>query len=736
MNYTNFKEYILRTPLLSIDYFLNLTASNEISEVELKNLFTNPVIKESIFLASPELFSEMEKWIEGNLNTKEITRIKYSFLKYISRACSRCTPFGLFAGCSIGEISNTTNIILKEYNKNGKTSRFDMEFLVKLSNKISALDHIKSQLNFYPNNTIYQIEKNYRYIEYYFENGIKHHQIVSVTKTKHLKKILNICNKGAKISEIVDEIKSENVTTEIAENYINQLIESKFIVSELEPSITGIDYLEQLIKVLNKKTDTFEIVQLLSFAKAQLHNIDKKIGNNTIEYKKIITELEKFESKINLKHLFQTDMSVNFESNLLDYKIIEKVKKGIEILRYFNKETKNKNLEEFKKKFIERFENREIQLSKVLDTEIGVGYIQNDNQGDVNPLVDDLNYSIPNKNPQNLPSANYHPLIIKKIQEGNLKNKYSIKLEESDFKDYSKFDLTNLPSTISTTIQLLKINNEEKIKFNFIGGSSGANLLARFCTSDTKIEDHVRNIISFENKQLNKNEVLAEIIHLPESRVGNVLIRPDFREYEIPYLGNSLLNKEKQIMIDDIYVSIENGKIILKSKKLNKRIIPRLTNAHNFNNNSLPIYNFLCDLQNNENSNYVYFELGNILSEYTFIPRIEFEDIVLQEATWNINIDNLKNLYKFIDDDVKILNEISLLQKELNIPNLIYLVEGDNKLLINLKNITSLKMFLFTVKSLPNIKITEYLFENESEVKNLKGENFNNEIILTFHKVI
>ena len=90
--YKIFDTYILRTPLFPIDFFLNITRDEEVSDNQLKEVFQNPLVKESIYLASPILFEEIKKWIEGK-KTDDTNKIKISFLKYLSRMSSRPTPF-------------------------------------------------------------------------------------------------------------------------------------------------------------------------------------------------------------------------------------------------------------------------------------------------------------------------------------------------------------------------------------------------------------------------------------------------------------------------------------------------------------------------------------------------------------------------------------------------------------------------------------------------------------------
>ena len=121
-------------------------------------------------------------------------------------------------------------------------------------------------------------------------------------------------------------------------------------------------------------------------------------------------------------------------------------------------------------------------------------------------------------------------------------------------------------------------------------------------------------------------------------------MRPAFRKYEIPYLSNSTLPKKQQITLDDLYLSVKYDRLILRSKRVNKQIAPRLGNAHNYSFNALPVYHFLCDLQTQNIRGGLYFDWGSLKDKFVFLPRVEIENVIVSPATWQLNKDQFKTL--------------------------------------------------------------------------------------------
>jgi len=125
--------------------------------------------------------------------------------------------------------------------------------------------------------------------------------------------------------------------------------------------------------------------------------------------------------------------------------------------------------------------------------------------------------------------------LNKKYLEAVQHKKIEIKISELDFEQLNE-NWTDTPDTIMAICRILSLKEENTLVYlSSCGGSSAANLLARFAHVDETIERYVKQITRKE-KDLQSDSVTAEIVHLPESRIGNIVFRPTIRNYEIPYL--------------------------------------------------------------------------------------------------------------------------------------------------------------------------------------------------------
>jgi hypothetical protein len=730
--YKLFDKYILRTPIFPVNYFFKLTQNDIISDEQLINEFNNPIISEAIYLASPVLHKEIEKWTNSETkNDKEKAKIINSFLKYLSRLSSRSTPFGLFGGSTIGNIANQ-DVIIKESQKNRRHTRLDMNLTGLLIKHIEKDIFIKNQLLFYPNTSLYIMGNQLRYVESnYKNNDVLVHQIVEVENSLYLDKILNYSKDGLKINDIANIIIDSEITLEEALEFIYELIDNQILISELGQTVSGAENLDKILSVLDTINYIDELKNKIKLIKEKLTQLDLKIGNTINLYVEIITVLESLEIKFNEKFIFQTDLYSNTKHNSLNSDVNVTLYESLLLLNKISSPNENNNLKEFKKSFFERYENREMPLSLVLDEENGIGYPIKSYKSDLNPLIDDLFFKVqPTTETKNIEWSKMHTILLKKLVDSIQDKARFIELNANDYNDFP-INWDNLCDTFSTISQIISINGNKKILIEAFIGSSAGNLLGRFCHGNSEINSFISEIVDFETN-ISSDKIVAEIIHLPENRIGNILMRPSFRKYEIPYLSKSSKPIENQILLNDILISVRNNKIVLKSKSKNKEILPRLTTAHSYSNSSLPVYHFLCDMQFNDKRCFLNFDWGSLKDEFSFFPRVVYKAAILSTAKWKISTEKIKEIMK-ISNKKALIEKIKEWCTAEDIPQYVYLVEGDNKLLINLFNLQTLDMFFSEIKNKNIIILEEFLFENEFICNDDKKEGYVNEFIFSFY---
>jgi hypothetical protein len=725
--YKPLHKFVFRTPLLPFSR-LDEILSNKNSLV--RNL-SNPLIQEAIYLASPSLYYKITKLLAGDLrNSNEIDKLYDSVTRYISRMSTRCTPFGLFAGCSVGTFGESTNLFLSGSFK--RTTRLDMQYLCTLYDTLVKKEGIKDKLKYYASTSLYDTGKKLRYVETkYGKNGRKY-QITEAHQTVYLNKIIGKATKGAYIDELAKLLVNDDITINDAVEFIYELIDAQILTPELYHSVTGNDFLFRIIQMLKKIEYTGHELSLLIEINDLLKQLDACNSSSNISvYEQIVEHVKKIGVHYEEKYLFQVDTVKEALNNTLQKEIINTLQNVAVFLNKITPYTQNSALNKFQTDFQNRYGDREMPLMEVLDPEMGIGY-PSGKVNDISPLIDNFFLPPPSMNSPIVQPSMFTSILLEKTLKCLSEGKKEIIIEDSDIKNL-KDNWNNLPLSLYTICEILNINSPAPlINISYFSGSCGANLLGRFCHTDYEIESLVKEIIQKEQNTM-PDTILAEIVHLPDNRIGNILSRPHIRKHELLYLSYSDLPEEHLIYLSDLTLSIKWGRLVIKSKKLGMEIKPRLTTAHNFNNNPMPVYRFLCEMQTANNRGGINFSWGHLQNELKFKPRVCYSNVILSPASWSISINEIKHLFE-IKDDSKLIQEILKWRNTAALPEKVLLPDGDNELYVDFKNSLSIRALFAIIKKRKHVDFKEFLFNTDNTTVNDIEEKYTNEFIFMFHK--
>jgi hypothetical protein len=119
--------FVLRTPLLPFDELLawsesvtparahddddSIMRDRQELRARLAVIVRRPEVREALFVASPTAYASLDAW-SRNPESETGQKLEKTLVRYVSRMSSRATPFGLFAGCSVGLLGATTQLTL------------------------------------------------------------------------------------------------------------------------------------------------------------------------------------------------------------------------------------------------------------------------------------------------------------------------------------------------------------------------------------------------------------------------------------------------------------------------------------------------------------------------------------------------------------------------------------------------------------------------------------------------
>jgi hypothetical protein len=338
--------------------------------VELLDL---PEVREAIFLGSPSLEERMSVW-RRDPESEEGRGIELGLVKYVSRMAVRCTPFGLFAGNSVGRVERTTRLEILERHAAVRHTRLDMDFLSEVVAKLSRDDRLRRELVFYVSSSLYEVAGTLRYAEARLESGKRSYFLVDVEPHEHLRRALDRARDGASLTQIAAAITDDDVSLDEAQAFVEQLIDAQILVADLGPVVTGPESLDHLLERLEGVESASEVRRRLEDARDVLIEMDVEgLGAAPSGYRELARSLGTL-APVEISRLVQVDLTKPAVALTLSHDLASELLGGVQVLLDLFGAARRDPLEAFRKAFEERYGDREIALLEALDEELGIGF--------------------------------------------------------------------------------------------------------------------------------------------------------------------------------------------------------------------------------------------------------------------------------------------------------------------------------------------------------------------------
>jgi thiopeptide-type bacteriocin biosynthesis protein len=753
--FTDSGFFVLRTPLLPFQELQRwgegleaaqaspeeldsaLARDRERLRAHLRRLLELPEVREALFVASPALHESLPLWLKAP-DSERGAKVERSLVRYLARMAGRPTPFGLFAGCSVGDTGSQTHLRLGSRREYQRHTRLDMDYVCALSERLSNSPELRPHLRHAPNDSLYRASGQLRYTEGRLQGRTRSYHLVAVEPDTYLEATLARASQGARPPELARALceADPDIGAADAEEYIGTLIDNQLLVSELRPPVTGPEPLPGLISRLKELPGEGPVcAERLARVHGALEELDGGgVGAQPERYQDMARLLSELPAPAELPPFFQVDMFKPAPGLTLGARVLRELALGVQVLHRLAPRPREDDLSRFREAFAERYEEREVPLLEVLDEEAGLGFGRAGQPGtEAAPLLEGLALAMADGEPR-VGFGVRQSLLLRRLQETVQAGEHELRLTERDLEAMQSPERLPLPDAFSVTGTVVADSEADveagrfQLCLDTVSGPSGALILGRFCHGDEALHEKVRAHLRAE-EALRPEAAFVELVHLPEGRVGNILARPVLRAYELPFLGRSGAPAEQQLALTDLRVSIRGGRIVLRSERLGRELIPRLTNAHNYASRSLSLYRFLCMLQQQEVAGGLSWDWGP-LGSAGFLPRVSFGRLILSLARWVLAGERLKPLGEA--QGAKRFAAVQALRRELRLPRWVALADGDNVLPVDLDNVLSVETFVHLIKDRPGAWLVELFPEPEGLCVEGAEGRFVHELVVPF----
>ena len=510
----------------------------------LEDIVTTPEFRDALFVASPSLAAAVDPW-RKEPDSDRGRATERSLVSYLMRAAARPTPFGLFAGCTTGTVGERTRLRLEGPARYRRHTRLDMDYLWALAEAVERDPRLRGELDYRPNSSLYQVGDRLLFAEARRGRAGLSYRLVAVDTTPYLTQTLTRARDGARLGALAAALVGDDITRADADEYLAELADSQILVADIRPQLTGPPPADTLAATLERHERSAGLARALGAAADGLAAIDADgIGVPAERYRAVAGVLDGLpvspgtlalragrHDEAGRRGHGRRRCRLGAGAGGRDPARPEPLPRARgppPVPRAVRRGATRPG----------RFRSQRRSTRRTASGSSGPA-----------PRPPRRRRCWPGcalgrGQDQAAQWTRREAFLLDKLTRALAAGNREIAVEAAEAEAVRDGAIPPLPDAFEVMATVVaggdpdNHRDDHRVVLHSASGPSGARLLGRFCHADDELHQLVRAHLAAE-EAVRPDHVFAEVVHLPEGRIGNILSRPVLRGYEIPYLGRS-----------------------------------------------------------------------------------------------------------------------------------------------------------------------------------------------------
>lgn len=212
-----------------------------------RRLAADPVLREAVAVASPSLARAVERILAGGGEEAAVRRAAYALTRYALRAASRPTPFGLFAGVALARTGRPAKV--RRGDRHRRAVRPDREWLVGVVRQLEADPAVRRGLRLVRNDLC--AERGDRLALPYVptQGPDAERRQTSVRNTPAVRAALAAARTPVPYDAVAGSVRAAvpGATGPAVDDLLGRLVEQSILLTDLLPGLDGADPLGHVL---------------------------------------------------------------------------------------------------------------------------------------------------------------------------------------------------------------------------------------------------------------------------------------------------------------------------------------------------------------------------------------------------------------------------------------------------------------------------------------------------------